>query len=437
MNTKKYLNELAAAAFILFAFASFSCAQTAKSSNPRPEKLLNNLKLLMWQDATADKVTVKLRVHSGAAFDTLGKEGTMALLADALFPNETVKEFFKDDLNGSLAVESNYDYLQISATGNAGKVLTILETVAAAVTKPTLDRETTAKVKAVRLERIKELEKNPAYVADLAVAKRLFGDYPYGKSAEGTPASLAKIDFADLILAKQRFLTADNATLAVSGNIKYEYVFKIVRQLFGGWEKADRKVPATFAQPPAPDTKEFSIDTPNSEYVFIRSAMIVAGRNGKDFYATKILTEIWRSQFCLNDESKRGISYFQPHLLRGIYIVGTKVPFNAPSEPPPSGRNPCQLMLQKDGKPLYPPILQNDFDTAKNKVVAELNQKAQSSLDSIDLWLDLDTYKLASVKGELQNAANVILADAQKVSENLQKQSLISVITKKSGEAKK
>ena len=435
MNIRNYFTKNIFAAFIALAAASFSFAQATKSNDPRQEKLLNNLKLLMWQDATAGKVTVKLRVHSGAAFDTLNKEGTMAMLADALFPNESVREFFKDELGGSLAVESNYDYIQINATGNSDQILTILETIATAVTKPTLDKETTAKVKAARLSKISELEKNPAYVADLAVAKRLFGSYPYGRSAEGTTESLAKIDFADLILAKQRFLTADNATLAVSGNIKYDYVFKAVRQLFGGWEKADKKVPATFAQPNAPNTKEISIELPNAEDNSSYSAMTTAARNDKDFYATKMLTEIWRNQFCLNDGSQRGTSSNQSYLLSGVYYINQKP---LPNEPMSSGgRNPCSFILLKDGKTVYPTISQNDFEPIKSKVAAELNQKIQSAINSVDLWLDVDTYKLVSVKDELQKVNNVTLADVLRVSENLQKQPVVIVRVRKSAEAKK
>ena len=36
----------------------------------------------MWSDARSDKVTVKIRVHAGSAFDPQGKEGAMQLLAD-------------------------------------------------------------------------------------------------------------------------------------------------------------------------------------------------------------------------------------------------------------------------------------------------------------------------------------------------------------------
>jgi len=418
---------------ILFAAVSFSHSQTAKISAPRQEKLLNNLKLLIWTEPAAEKVTVKLRIHSGSAFDLQNKEGTMALLADSLFPTETSKEFFREDLGGSLDVVSNYDYIQINAAGNPDQVLAVLETLAGAVTKPLIDRETTAKVRAARIEKVKELEKNPSHVADQAVARRLFGNFPYGRSADGTAESLARIDFADLLLAKQRFLTADNATLAVSGNVKSDFVFKAVRQLFGGWEKSDRKIPATFAQPDAPDTKEVSIETPNAENGLWRSAIMVAARNDKDFYATKVLTEIWQNQFCFNDESKYGKSSFEPHLLRGIYVVSKNVLIN---EPPSPDRNPCSLMHMKDGKLVYPPISQSNFEQAKSKIIADLNQKTLSIIDSADLWLDIDTYRLVSVKDEMQKANNITLADVRRVAENLQKQPFVIVNVKKSSEAK-
>lgn len=431
MITKNYLTKFTVSVLILFTAFSFSFAQTAKFSAPRQEKLLNGLKLLMWTEPAAQKATVKLRVNSGAAFDTQNKEGTMALLADILFPNDAAKDFFRDDLGGSLDVICNYDYIQINATGNAEQIITMLETLSNAVTKLQIDKETTAKVRAARIEKVKELEKNPAYVADQAVANRLFGSFPYGRSAEGTLESLQKIDFADLLLAKQRFLTADNATLAVSGNIKADYVFKAVRQLFGGWEKADKRVPATFALPDSPEIKEFTIELPNVENDLRRSAIMVAGRNDKDFYATKVLTEIWRNQFCLDDEAKHGKSMFEPYLLRGIYVVSQNHDL-----PPSPARNPCGIILVKDDKAVYPPITQSNFDQAKSKVIAELNQKTQSVASLADLWLDLDTYKLASVKDEMQKADNVTLADVQRVAENLRKQPEIFVTVKKSAEAK-
>lgn len=433
MNNTKKLKKLTILALFLFQCASVSRAQTTKLPEPRQEKLLNNLKLLVWNAPDAEKITVKLRIHSGSAFDPQSKEGVMALLADALFPNESQREFFAEDLGGSLDITSNFDYIQINATGNSDQFLTIMETLATAVVNPQINKENTAKVIAARIEKVKNLEKNPSYVADQAVAKRLFGDFPYGRAQAGTSQSLAKIDFADLLFAKQRFLTADNATLAVVGNVKPEFAYSVVRRYFGAWEKADKKVPATFRQPEIPDSKQILIENPLAENTLYRSAMMVAARNNKDFYATQVLTEIWRNQFCLTDESKSGVSLFAPYLLNGIYTVSTTTRLD---ESPSPSKNPCQFMLIKDGKIVYPAIPQNDFEKAKSTVLTEMNRKTVSLSDLADLWLDADTYKLVSVKDEMQKANNVTLADVQRVADNLQKQPIVSVIVKKSDAAK-
>ena len=432
MNTKNYFKKFTILTLFLFLNVVISFAQTAKLSSPQQEKLLNRMNVLIWNTPTAEKATVKLRIHAGSAFDQKEKEGTMALLGDIIFPNQAAKEFFQEDLGGSLEIVSNYDYIQINATSDSDQLVKMLDTIANAVIKLNIDKETTAKIIAARLEKVKELEKNPEYVADLAIAKRLYGDFPYGRAKNGTSESLAKIDFADLIFAKQRFLSADNATLAIVSNTKSDLVYRAVRRFFGAWGKADKTVPATFRQPDAPETKELSIELPTAENDLRRLAMMVAARNDKDFYATKILTEVWRNQFCLTDESKNGKSSFEPNLLRGTYIIRT----NLLSNELPISRNPCSLLLQKDGKTIYPPIAQADFDQAKTKVVAELNQQTLSVNDLADLWLDVDTYKLISVKDEIQKANNVNLTDVQRVAENLQKQPIVSVIVKKSSEAK-
>lgn len=414
----------------LFASAGIVAAQTIKTAAPRQEKLLNGMKLLVWNAPAAPKVSVKLRIHSGAAFDTLGKEGTMAMLAEILFPTEAAKEFFAEDLGGSLDITSNYDYIQIDATANDEQLLTMLETLANAVINVQTDKETTAKVRAAQLEKIKELEKNPVYIADRAVAKRLFGDFPYGRPQMGTSQSIAKIDFADLTLAKQRFFTADNATLAVVGSIKPDLVYRAARRFFGSWTQADKKIPATFRQPEAPENKTLTIEVPNLDKSYNRAAVNAAARNDKDFYATQIVSNVRRSQLCYTDESKRGELKYEPHLLRGIYIIRRNENYvDKVEELPINDRNPCAFLLVKNDKFIYPAITQKDFEAAKSKAIAEMREKMTAN--PADLWLDADTFKLISVKDEMSRLDNVTFADVQKVAEDLQKQPVANVTVKK------
>ena len=421
-NHKNYFKNFTFLAFVLLATVLITVGQTVKTAPPRQEKILNGLKLLMWSDSSAEKVSVKLRIHSGAAFDIQNKEGTMALLGDVLFPNEAVKEFFREDLGGSLEVVSNYDYIQINATGNADQILAILETVSAAVTKPTIDKETTAKVLAARLERIKELEKNPAYIADLAVAKRLFGTFPYGRSPEGTAESLLKIDFADLLAAKQRFLTADNATLAVSGNIKPDYVYRAVRQLFGGWVKADKKVPATFAEPNAPDTKFFLIKTELNNASELRFAFRGAARRDADFHHTQILSRVLQNRLRKKEGDKvllQQNSYFLPGLVTVKFSNWDSSSLKLAGEDVSLPGNFLNFVEDL----LLPNITSEEFETAKNDVLKNI-----SNQDMIDSWLDVNSFGLSSAKMDGQTAQNTTLADVQKVLERWRKQAVVRTL---------
>lgn len=402
-----YFQRIPLFILITVAAVSFAFAQTAKSVAPRQEKLLNGLKLLVWSDPSAAKATVKLRVHSGAAFDTQTREGTMALLGEVLFPNASVNEFFSEELGGSLNVESNYDYIQITATGNADKILTILETVATAVTKPTIDKETVGKVRSARLEKIKELEKNPTYAADLAVARRLFGAYPYGRSAEGTAESLTKIDFADVLLAKQRFLTADNATVAISGNIKSDYVFKAVRQLFGGWEKADKKVPATFAQPNAPAPEIARVAVGDLEKSFVRRAAVGVARNSRDYLSAMVLAKVWNARL---NQLPNGFARSESRLLRGMLVWGTSFD----DEKTATGND-----LFKSPKE----ISADEFGKAKNDLQSELNRK-----NTEERWLDVDTFKLASVKDETQRLNDLTVAEVNQFAAKLQPEPFVTIL---------
>jgi zinc protease len=419
---------------LLTVFSVF--AQTPNFPEPREEKLLNGAKLLVWNDAKAEKVTIKIRIHSGSAFDPQGKEGTMQLLSDILFPNESARDFFTDDLGGNLEVITNYDYIQINASGNTDKFLTILETLATAVTNPQINKETTGKVRTALLLKVKELEKNPSYVADQAVAKRLFGNFPYGRPQLGSSESVAKIDFADILFADQKFLTADNSTIAITGNVKADFALRATKRLFGGWLKADKKVPATFAQPDKFDPKELLIEMPNLDKSFTTTATNTVGRSDKDYWATQILSKHWRKTYCFNNESSRGDLNYEPHLLRGIYFIRsseilTKNEVNTtPNISMSSGQ--CSFFnLMNNGKSSYPTITQNEFDTLKQEVIADFQGKLQPSTNLLDLTLDIETYKLSSVRDELQKLNAVTLADLQRVEENVRKQPVAIVkITK-------
>lgn len=414
MNFKIYSKKITTFALFLLFSALYASAQTTNFVAPREDKLLNGLQTYVWNDAKAEKVTVKLRVNSGASFDLLGKEGTMALLSEIIFPSDAGRAFFTEDLNGSFEVVSNYDYIQINLSGDSDKILEILETLAGAVQNVPIDKDTTAAVKTTQLAKLQELEKNPSYIADLAVRKRLLGNFPYGRSALGTTETVGKIDFADILLAKQRYLTSDNATLAVSGNVKPEFVFRVVKRFFGGWLKSDKKIPSTFASPESADTKSFltKVETENTSE--LRYAFRGLARNNKDFAAAQILSRILQNRL-----NQTGNVRHETHVLPGIVIfelpkwnVG-KIEIVENNMTLPTNTFTFVSDLLKEN------ATQTEFDNAKSDFLTEFNKQ-----NSMDFWMDLSTYKLSTLKDEVQKATSATLADSQRVLETWRKEAV-------------
>ncbi len=412
-------------AFLLLIFcgaAIFSSAQTRNFPAPRENKLLNGTKLLVWNDKNSDKVTVKIRIHSGSAFDPLGREGVMQLLSDILFPIETTKEFFTEDLNGSFEIVTNYDYIQINTSGDADKFLTIMETLSAAVTNPQINKETTEKVRAPLLLKVLELEKNPAYVADQAIAKRLLGNFPYGRPQLGSSESLQKIDFADLLFARERFFTADNATIVIKGNVNADLAFRASKRLFGGWLKSDKKVPSTFAQPDAPNAKLEILDAAADKTSELRFAMRGLARSDKDFYAAQILEKVLLNRLQTR-EGKNSFVRQNANMLPGLIVFGVS-DWNVGTVKKvgnqialPTDMNTYQNNFLKES------VKPDEFEKAKNAFAEKMNKH-----DLLDYWLDADTFKFGSVKDDWQKYQSVSQADVQRVLEKLQKEAVTSVL---------
>src|ERR1044072_9616970 len=76
---------------------------SAQAPQPRREKLLNGLRILLLARPGDQNVLIKLRVHDGSAFDLANKEGMMAVLADAMFAAQP-REDVTAGLGGPLAV---------------------------------------------------------------------------------------------------------------------------------------------------------------------------------------------------------------------------------------------------------------------------------------------------------------------------------------------
>lgn len=94
------------------------------------------------------------------------------------------------------------------------------------------------------LDQLRVALRQPAVVNQLAAARALYGDAPYGDPGNGTPDSLAAIGRDELAAYHERWWRPDNATLIVMGSLGAEEGFALAERLFADWA-------APAAAPPA------------------------------------------------------------------------------------------------------------------------------------------------------------------------------------------
>lgn len=417
-------------AFIVF--AAFLCQTPAASfyasaqSVPEPEReqLLNGLKVLLWQRPGDRDVFLSLRIHSGAAFDVAGKAGEMAILGDILFPDPTTREYFTEEMSGRLDVDTDHDSITITMQGRADQFERIVEILRTAVVTPQITPENVAKTRDGRIKIAKETAIAPEVVADRAIAARLFGEFPYGRPTSGSAESLARVDRADLLLARERFLNANNATVVIIGGVQRNRVIRTLRQLLGPWRKSEQIVPTTFRLPSAPDARTLIIDSPSDQSTQIRLATRGLARSDRDLNAATLLAVVARQRWeKLSPENTRRPLFVRhdAHVLPGMFVMGTGVDTLLAAKTINQARDVMKSMIDVV-------VTSDELAQAKSELSAQRAKDLVRSEGIARVWLDADTFGIQTNPVAALAIDSVSAVELQRVATRLFKDAPVASI---------
>ncbi|HST53902.1 MAG TPA: pitrilysin family protein [Pyrinomonadaceae bacterium] len=404
-------------ALILFCAGWFAAAAGQTAQEPRRDQLLNGLRILMLPRPGDENVLIKLRIHDGAAFDLANKEGLMATLADAMFDQQT-RNYVSEELGGRLDVATDYDSINITLAGKATDFERLLELARNAVMNTQLTPEAVERVRAERVKTLRERKQTGAERADIAVAARLFGAYPYGRTIGGTPESVLRIERADLLLMRERFLNPDNTTLVIEGGFDPKTVTRTLRESFGGWVKSGRTIPATFRQPEQPDERTLVINEPGQTGVELRIAVRGLARTDRDAPAALVLASVARARWLAAVPELEGRAVFVRHdafSAGGIFRMGASL--RTPAEA--SKALEAARTVLRDLTTNAPTAA--ELDGAKRDVAASLNRGLLDVEGAATALLDEHTYNSgAATAGGMVRAANELTpAEAGRVAARL------------------
>ena len=190
---------------------------------------------------------------------------------------------------------------------------------------------------------------------------------------------------------------------------------RALKQLLGNWRKSESVVPATFRQPEAPDARTLIVDLPGTEAVEVRLAARGLARSDKDAAAATLLAlaarDLWQSQ-----QPELGKTGFfvrhEAHLLPGMFVMGTSVPVTETANTLAKARNILNTLM-KSGVP------QEVLERVRSEAIAELTKQLERPETLANLWLDADTYQLASYDEQLRQLKSVSAADLVRTANKL------------------
>jgi zinc protease len=392
-------------------------------AQPEREQLLNGLRLLFLLKPGSPEVVLKLRINSGAAFDLSGKSGQMALLGDLLFPDPATLDYFSDEMGGRLDVAVTYDSITITMVGKADQFDHIVEVLRNGLLATQFTPEIVTKMRDARIKLLRDTTIAPAEVADRAIATRLYGDFPYGRPAAGSPEDVARVDRADLMQAEERFLNSNNATLAIVGGVTKQHAMRTLRQLLGPWRKSEQIVPTTFRQPNPPDTRTLIVNVPGPT-VELRLAARGVSRTDTDYPIALVLARVaqHRWQATSPELSKQPVfARSDAYVLPGAFVMGAAVTDLTVSDSLANAKKVIESLMTT-------PATAAELDRAKNELSGELSTVLTKPDALADPWLDADTYRLSAPQDQLALLRAVTPADIQRVANRLFNKTIVSVV---------
>jgi zinc protease len=413
MNLSVIRRKALGALCLLTVFHASGLAQAP--SEPERNRLLNGLRIVLLPRSGDQEVLVKLRIHSGAAFDLAGKAGGMALLGDLLFPDPATREYFTEEMKGRLNVTTDYDSITITMQGRAREFERIIELLRLALVTPQITPENVTKARDGRIKVIRESTISPAMVADRAIASRLFGDFPYGRPYMGTVESLERVERVDLLFARERFLNPNNSTLVIIGGVQSSRALRVVRQLLGGWRKSEQIVPTTFRQPQAPNSRTLVINAPADQSVEVRLAVRGFARQDTDLTAATLLAIVVRQRWeGLLPELTRSpvFARHHPFALPGMFVMGATVDNLLAGKSLATAQQAIKSLASS-------PVTAAELEQARSEEVSRVTRELAKPDGLAAAWLDIDTYRLPSIAEQMRALSLVSPGDLQRAATRL------------------
>jgi predicted Zn-dependent peptidase len=200
--------------------------------------LPNGLRVLVRENPVASVVAATLFVGAGSCHEAAEVNGASALLGRVLLKGTHTRSALElaqlaEDAGGALESATDQEYSELRVRGLARHWQLLLDLLHDVATAPAFLPEEIERERQTLLAVIRGLEDQPFQVANRLLLHALYGDHPAGRPAAGTPATVERLDRAELIAHFERAFGPERMVLAISGQVSAAEVLPEVERVFG------------------------------------------------------------------------------------------------------------------------------------------------------------------------------------------------------------
>jgi zinc protease len=256
----------------------------------------NGLQVIAVSHHEQPAVSVRLMVRAGGAQDPADKPGVAALAAALLDQGTTSRtaeqiQHSIDSIGGVIGAGSGTEYTFVQAIVMKDSFGVGLDMVSDIAKNPAFAPQEIELQRKQMLSTLTVSYDDPEYLAGVVFDRLVYGAHPYGRPDSGTPASLAAITRDDIVAFHQSWFGANNAILAIVGDVTADEAFAGAERAFGSWRKATNTA-SRGDDPPAPARRLVIIDRPGAVQTEIRAGHTALPRKHPDYLALDLAIKI-------------------------------------------------------------------------------------------------------------------------------------------------
>jgi zinc protease len=295
--------------------------------------LPNGLQVIAVSHHEQPAVSLRLMVRAGGAQDPGEKPGVASLAAALLDQGTTTRSAEQiahsiDSIGGVIGAGSGTEFTFVQAIVMKDSFALGLDMVSDIAKNPAFAPQEIELQRKQMLSTLQVSYDDPEYLAGVVFERLVYGAHPYGRPDSGTPASLAAITRNDLVAFHQAWFGANNAILAVVGDVTADEAFAGAERAFGDWRRATSTAART-DEPPPPTRRVVIIDRPGAVQTEIRAGHTALPRRHPDYLAldlaVKILGGEGGNRLHRVLRSDRGLTYGASADLNALKDTGTIV----------------------------------------------------------------------------------------------------------------